>query len=79
MSQFSNYRYIILAGDFNAKANVENDYVIDIEDNHSPVNDRMNKCKAPKIPPLLINNMFILNSREKPKLFTDFFCPILIT
>ena len=50
----------------------------------------MNKCKAPKIPPLLVNNLFILNSREKAKLFTDVFhsnanlllitvfCPILI-
>ena len=33
----------------------------------------MNKCKAPKIPPLRINNMLILNVREKAKLFTDFF------
>ena len=33
----------------------------------------MNKCKAPKIPPLLINNVFILNCREKAKLFTSFF------
>ena len=33
----------------------------------------MNKSKAPKIPPLLVNNLFILNCREKAKLFTDFF------
>ena len=33
----------------------------------------MNKCKAPKIPPLRINNMLILNVRENAKLFTDFF------
>ena len=33
----------------------------------------MNKCKAPKIPSLLVNNLFILNCREKAKLFTDFF------
>ena len=32
----------------------------------------MNKRKAPKIPPLRITNMFILNVREKAKLFTDF-------
>ena len=44
-----------------------------------------------KVPPLLINNMFILNCKEKAKLFIDFFsqnvnlllvtvfCPILIT
>ena len=37
------------------------------------INKVMNKCKAPKIPPLLINNVFILNCREKAKLFTDFF------
>ena len=33
----------------------------------------MNKCRAPKIPPLLVNNLFILNCKEKAKLFTDFF------
>ena len=33
----------------------------------------MNKCRAPKIPPLLINNMFILNCNEKVRLFNDFF------
>ena len=35
------------------------------------INKVMNKCKAPKIPPLL--NTFILNYREKAKLLTDFF------
>ena len=33
----------------------------------------MNKCRAPKIPPLLVNNVFILNCREKAKLFNDFY------
>ena len=37
------------------------------------INKVMNKCKAPKIPPLLVNNTFILNYREKAKLLTDFF------
>ena len=37
------------------------------------INEVMNKCKAPKIPPLLVNNLFILNCREKAELFTDFF------
>ena len=37
------------------------------------INRETNKCRAPKIPPLLVNNMFILNCREKAKLFTDFF------
>ena len=37
------------------------------------INKVMNKCKAPKIPPLLINNMFILKCRDKAKLFPDFF------
>ena len=32
------------------------------------INRVMNKCRAPKIPPLLVNNMFILNCREKVKL-----------
>ena len=34
---------------------------------------KLNKCRAPKIPPLLVNNVFILNCREKPKMFDGFF------
>ena len=37
------------------------------------INKVMNKCKAPKIPPLIVNNTFVLNYREKAKLLTDFF------
>ena len=37
------------------------------------INRAMNKCRAPKIPPLLINNRFILDCREKAKFFNDFF------
>ena len=37
------------------------------------INIVMNKCRAPKITPLLVNNMFILNCREKAKLFNDNF------
>ena len=37
------------------------------------INRVMNKCRSPKIPPLLVNNMFILNCREKVKLFNDHF------
>ena len=33
----------------------------------------MNKCRAPKIPPLLINNQFILDCREKAKHFNELF------
>ena len=33
----------------------------------------MNKCRVPKIPPLLVNNLFILNCNEKAKYFNDFF------
>ena len=33
------------------------------------INRAMNKCRAPKIPPLLVNNMFILNCREKSETF----------
>ena len=33
----------------------------------------MNKCRAPKIPPLLANNLFILNCKEKAKHCNDFF------
>ena len=41
----------------------------------------MNKCKAPNIPPLLVNNLFILNCREKARYFNDFFsqqCKLVI-
>ena len=31
------------------------------------INRVMNKCRAPKISPLLVNNIFILNCREKAK------------
>ena len=37
------------------------------------INRVMNKCKAPKIPPFLVNNLFILNCCEKVKLLNDFF------
>ena len=33
----------------------------------------MNKCRAPKIPPLLVNNLFILISSVKARYFNDFF------
>ena len=35
------------------------------------INRVINKCRAPKIPPLLVNNMFILICSEKAKLFND--------
>ena len=35
------------------------------------INRVMNKCKASKIPPLLVNNLFILNCREKARYFND--------
>ena len=37
------------------------------------INRVMNKCRAPKIQPLLINNLFILNCKGKAKYFNDFF------
>ena len=46
------------------------------------INRVMNKCRAPEIPPLLINNQFILECKEKVKLFNDFFsqqCKPIIT
>ena len=36
------------------------------------INKVMNKSAAPKIPPLLHNNTFILNCREKARIFNDF-------
>ena len=38
------------------------------------INKVLNKSKAPKIPPLLVNNKFILDCKEKAALFTKFFC-----
>ena len=35
------------------------------------INRVMNKCRAPKIPPILINNRIILDCREKAKLLCD--------
>ena len=37
------------------------------------INRVMNKCRAPKIPPLLVKNLFILNCREKARFFNDYF------
>ena len=37
------------------------------------INRVMNKSRAPKVPPLLVNNMFILNCREKARYFNEFF------
>ena len=37
------------------------------------INGVMNKCKAPKIPPLLINNKFIINCKEMAVEFASFF------
>ena len=37
------------------------------------INNVMNTCRAPKIPPLLVNNLFILISRVKARYFNDFF------
>ena len=37
------------------------------------INRVMNKCRAPKIPPLLVTNLFILNCREKAQYFNDHF------
>jgi len=34
----------------------------------------LNKSKAPRIPPLLVENQFIFNCKEKAILFTKFFC-----
>ena len=36
------------------------------------INRVMNKCRVPKIPPILVNNIFMLNCSEKAKLFIGF-------
>ena len=37
------------------------------------INRVMNKYKSPKIPPLLINNIFVLNAKEKANEFIKYF------
>ena len=45
------------------------------------INRVMNKCRAPKVPPLLVNNLFILNCKDKASHFNDYFskqCKLII-
>ena len=37
------------------------------------VNRILNKCKAPKIPPILFANKFVMNAKEKATIFAEFF------
>ena len=37
------------------------------------INRVMNKCRTPKIPPIFVNNIFIVNCCEKAKSFNDWF------
>ena len=37
------------------------------------LNSLLNKCKIPRIPPLLVANKIITNCKEKVKLFNDYF------
>ena len=37
------------------------------------INRVMNRCRTPRIPPIIVNNMFIINIKEKTKYFNDFF------
>ena len=41
----------------------------------------MNKCRAPKIPPLLVNDKFLINAKEKATAFINYFslqCTLLV-
>ena len=45
------------------------------------INRVMNKCRAPKIPPILYDNTFILACAQKAKVFNDFFsrqCTLIV-
>ena len=45
------------------------------------INRVLNKCRAPKIPPLLNTNVFVLDCKQKAKLFNDFFaeqCKVIL-
>ena len=37
------------------------------------INRIMNKCRAPKKPPLFVKNQFILDCKKKAKYFKEFF------
>ena len=37
------------------------------------INKIMNKCKAPKIPPIIINNEFVINCKNKALKFAEYF------
>ena len=37
------------------------------------INRVMNRCKAPKIPPLLVNNNFMVNAKDKAQEFISYF------
>ena len=37
------------------------------------INKVMNKCRAPIIPPLFVNNLFVMISGDKARYFNDFF------
>ena len=43
------------------------------------INRVMNKCRAPKIPPILVNNCFILNCKEKAKYFQKILSKRILT
>ena len=46
------------------------------------INRVMNKCKAPKIPPLLVNNKYITNCKEKAEMFALYFsnqCKVIVS
>ena len=46
------------------------------------INRVMNKCKAPKIPPLLVNNKYIINCKEKADMFATYFsnqCKVIVS
>ena len=53
--------------------NKVNDYGTSQRSYWKIINRVMNKCRVPKIPPILINNQFILNCSEKAKHFNDLF------
>ena len=42
------------------------------------INTVMNNCRTPKVPPILVNNLFIRNCKEKARHFNDFFSQVLL-
>ena len=78
--RFENFRDECMLSFENAKERYLNDLGNKLADRNTNqkvywkiMNKVMNKCKISKIPPILVNNIFIINCKDKAKEFLSFF------